>query len=199
MLGVKLSIIFVILFCSFSFSVMFAPEKNKIDSMNIHANKNPENCWPNNFSNDFTDNIFFRIFFPILLVILGIYIDRSIVRYQEKQSIKREIASSITNLIVKIKTNDFPIKGKKLSFSLTNHIPILDGIIICNKKYVSKSILKAYNNYKNPEIPNNFNCENSFEIYDIRDGFAKDYADFNYKNGKEFAIANLQQIIDAIK
>jgi len=127
--------------------------------------------------------------------------DIIIMKRQEVAKAKDNIIIGINEFIISIRYNDFgnnyiPLKN------LIDYLPIIEKLLNANiiylKNSVSVDIMGAYENYHYPNIPDGFPIDHPFKIYGIDEKTSKNIPNFPYSDGKDFAIKNLQKIIDVI-
>jgi hypothetical protein len=127
-----------------------------------------------------------------------------ILNRQESDRAKREIRETIIKLIVKIKY-DMLSPQWKLWKNLADHSPVLEETIKFAISYLDKTtgeaVLEAYNNYKCPDITSKMSSfvEIPLKIYSVDEHIAEAIPDFPYKDGREFAIHNLESILILVK
>lgn len=142
----------------------------------------------------------------IVGALLGGFISRKnsieIIKTQEIVRAKREFRKFFINLSARIKYNNFSNSLKLWEnirdycvFSdeaINNIIPHLDSVS-------EQNITTAYNKYKQKDSANSVIYDDPFQIYDIDEYCAIKSFNFRHKNGKEYALYNIQQIIDIAK
>lgn len=201
MLGVKLSIIFIVLFLSFS--VILLSEEVNINSMNNNATNNSNNKH-NTPENNFKNEIIIGLIMLIVGSLFGVIIDKKTIRYKEKRDALKEARKVFHDFLIKIKHEDFThftYFSDIVNSNMFNLDSAFESIIfnVSNKK--RKKIRIAYEEYKQPYHKTNPDIFNNIVIYDFGKKEMIEVFGENplFKTGKELLIYNLQNILDLLK
>ena len=204
MKAVNLSIIVIIVFCSFS--VMLYPrdlynENTQDETYNTTNNKNKQD-----FQDDISNRLWFKITIVVLGFIFGIFSNIYIIRYKEHRSVKNEFGKVFEDFYWEINNSELSIQGiianivyPKIPFT-NKTVGVFLPKIWCSRK--RKKIRTVYENYKNGNYvfrgqPQDklletyyFNETKMIETFGKQD---------EIKTGKDLLLHNLQQIIDLAK
>ncbi|MDO9578626.1 MAG: hypothetical protein Q7J16_12145 [Candidatus Cloacimonadales bacterium] len=203
MYRVNLSIIFLILFCSFSFILL--PEDVVIDDKQSTTNNSSYNNNNQKFQEDFTNSLLFKIFISVVGFFLGIIANIRIIRYKEKRGTIIDSRKVFIDLFCKINLDRSSIINF-ISTCVDSSIPITDrtikNLLVYTKGKKTKKINCAYRNYKEAST----NYEKRFDgmhtvIYNFDEMKMKERFGENtkFKTGKDLCLHNLQAIIDLVK
>ena len=147
--------------------------------------------------------------FPLITAIIGAVAgyflslnkEIKIMKRQEVTKAKDNIIIGINDFIIKVEYNNFG-NGKTRLYNIIDNLPIIKGLLKSNiihlKSSASVNIMEAYENYENPNIPNGITLDHPFKIYGMNKETFKKYTNFKHKSGTEYAIYNLNKILEII-
>ena len=201
MLGVKLSIIFIVLFLSFS--VILLSEEVNINSMNNNATNNSNNKH-NTPENNFKNEIIIGLIMLIVGSLFGVIIDKKTIRYKEKRDTLKEARKVFHDFLIKIKHEEFTYStylSDIVNSNMFNLDSAFESIIFNVGNRKRKKIRIAYEEYKQPYHKTNPDIFNNIGIYDFGKKEMIEVFGENppFKTGKELLIYNLQNILDLLK
>jgi len=147
--------------------------------------------------------------FPLITAIIGavagyfLSLNKEIIimKRQEVTKAKDNIIKGINEFIIKIEYDDFG-NNQYLLANLKDYLPIIKGLLKSNiihlKSSISVNIMNAYENYHYPNIPDGKKFDHPFKIYGMDEKTFEKYTNFEHKSGTEYAIYNLNKIIETI-